>query len=373
MEPNEIDWERLDRYVAREGTPEDLAALDRWVRCSPKRLTIAEVMRTAQRLPDQSPAMWHAQESWLAVTERLGLPRDPAREPHDRAHEPTTNAPPLRAKSDAPRRVPTLKGVDRTRSSRRFFMAAALIAAAIVAVLGGHWLTNEFAGRRAGSVAGAREYVAPRGQRMIIHLSDRTEIRLAPDTRLRLSGGDGRSAREVELEGQAYFDVSYDAARPFIVRTKNIIARDLGTRFSVRAYAGDADTEVVVAEGSVALGRALSSQPQDDSVLLERGDVGRLTAEGDLVRTRGVAVDRLLAWTDGELVFRRTPLREAVVELGRWYDVDIQLADSSFADERVTASFKDEPPSVAVGLVATAAGLDMRQTGSRFTLQRSPR
>jgi transmembrane sensor len=329
MEPNGIDWQRLDRYVAGEGTPQERAALEAWVRSSSKLQAIVDVMRTSQRVPGQPATQWHARESWEAIAQRAGL-----------------------QKPQPPRSVLTFATINRPSRWRYWITAAAVSAATVIGVFGmQRWMaTTSQPG--AGTAMSGREYVAPRGQRITVHLPDRTEITLAPETRVRLAAGYGKDVREVELDGHAYFVVTHDAKRPFSVRTNRIVVRDLGTRFSVRAYTEEMAPEVV-------------------AVLLEQGDVGRLTADGDLMRTRGMAIDRMLAWTNGELVLRRTPLRHAIVELSRWYDVDIQLADGSVANEKVTASFRDEPARVAIDLVAAAAGLSVRQTGSRYTLQRS--
>ncbi len=101
----------------------------------------------------------------------------------------------------------------------------------------------------------------------------------------------------MDLQGQAYFVVTHDAAHPFVVRTDRLIVRDLGTRFVVRAYPGDSAQNVVVAEGLVSLGGSPASSgghARRDSLVLEAGDVGRLTAAGDLARIRGVSVEQYL-------------------------------------------------------------------------------
>ena len=67
------DWERLDRYVAGEGTPEQLEALRRWVEADPELQAIAEALRTAQRLPGSIPPRWELRTAWQSIAHRLGL------------------------------------------------------------------------------------------------------------------------------------------------------------------------------------------------------------------------------------------------------------------------------------------------------------
>ncbi|HEU4589175.1 MAG TPA: FecR domain-containing protein [Gemmatimonadales bacterium] len=369
MNPRDIDWERLDRYVAGEGTPDELEALRRWVDSDPRLQALAEVMRTAQRLPDASQT-WNAAASWHSVAERLGLPKEPAAAPRPAA------APAARARGrghgDA-RRVLRLAPAAAARRWRWTHGLGAL-AAALALVVGIDRAADELARRREAAARAAevgREYVATRGQRVVFHLPDQTQVTLAPESRLRVSPAYGRGSREVVLEGQAYFVVTHDSTQPFSVRTDRLVARDLGTRFVVRAYPGNPTPDVIVAEGLVALGRAQEGGgATGDTLLLEPGDLGRVMKSGVLVRRRGVSVDRYLAWTAGELRFRGTRLRDAVVELGRWYGVDIRLADGTAGDERVTAAFKDEPAPTAIGLVASAAGLEVERHGAQFILRR---
>ena len=63
----------------------------------------------------------------------------------------------------------------------------------------------------------------------------------------------GGGTREVELEGEAYFAVVHDAARPFAVRAHGAVATDVGTAFDVRAYPEDAGARIAVTEGAVAV------------------------------------------------------------------------------------------------------------------------
>ncbi len=216
-----------------------------------------------------------------------------------------------------------------------------------------------------------REHVTLRGQRLVVYLPDRTQVILAPESRIRLASDYGQDARIVDLQGQAHFVVTHDPKRPFTVRGDWFVAQDLGTRFVVRAYPGDSIRTVVVAEGLVKLARPrTSARDAGDGVLLQAGDLGRVTSNGGVQRTRGVRVSQYLAWTNGELRFYRLPIRDAVIELGRWYGVDIDLADALLGDEEVTASFKDETAPAAIDAIAQAAGFAVEQRGASFVLYR---
>lgn len=221
------------------------------------------------------------------------------------------------------------------------------------------------AGRSADAAHG-REYVAPRGQRASFRLPDGTQVVLGPASRLHSSVAADHGPRNVSLEGEGYFVVKHDDHRPFEVRTASGVARDLGTQFVVSAYSEQDAFTVAVAEGAVSI--AASSDARD-SLVLKAGDVGRVTLAGRLVADRAVPVRRYFAWTEGRLEFDGTPLVDVVTQLGRWYDLDIQLAAPELRQRRIAASFKDESATEALQIVASIAGLQVAQQGSTVVLR----
>src|SRR3989442_1447442 len=91
MDRNNIDWERLDRYVTGRGTAEELAALEAWVSSDPELRAIAAAMRTAGRPPDTEQRSWDVRGAWQRLRRRMG--RAPLRmlSPADRAYSPLTS------------------------------------------------------------------------------------------------------------------------------------------------------------------------------------------------------------------------------------------------------------------------------------------
>jgi transmembrane sensor len=150
------------------------------------------------------------------------------------------------------------------------------------------------------------------------------------------------------------------------VTTRHLVARDLGTRFDVRAYPDERASEVVVAEGKVAVG-ADSAQPP---ALLGAGQLATVGAGASLRVRSGVDVSRLLAWTEGRLLFRDTPLRDVRRQLERWYDVDLRLASADLGDLRVTGAFDDEPVTQVLAAVARSLGLVVRESSEGYLLGR---
>ena len=250
--------------------------------------------------------------------------------------------------------------------SRRWAMAAA-----IVAIIVGALTTTPFATRARFTRANPETVIASeRGQSRTINLADGSTVVLDAGSRIRVPRSFGRRARDISLEGTAYFVVKHDAAMPFRVHVRDGVIEDVGTRFVVEAYDELRHATVSVAEGSVAL---QSADVRSAPVPLVAGDVGELAEAGAVRVAQHVDVDSRVAWMRGELVFDDTPLADALPRLSRWYDRDVRLADSSLATRRLTARFRaDQPPDVVFGGVALALGARASQQGRVVTLTVAP-
>jgi transmembrane sensor len=238
-------------------------------------------------------------------------------------------------------------------------------AAAVVCVVAGLAAAGVYRGTRGPTVPvdtrTDETFVTANRERAELRLSDGTRIRLAPGSRLRVASAFGDTRRDVYLEGEGYFEVEHDARRPFSVFAGNATARDLGTEFAVRRYSDDAAVQVVVRKGAVEMSQVGR---------LGAGDVGRLGDNGTTSLTHGVRVDSLLGWLDGRLLFRDTPLSSVLLELRRWHDVDVQLADPALGTLPFTGVLTDASFRSSINLVAATLGLHVRRSGDRVTLQR---
>lgn len=348
-----IDWELLLSYLAGTCTDAERAAFEQWLAESPEHREVLESVRRvgARAGREVPPARAAALTASLRREMAVG---EPARA--------------VLREASRRNRVPAFTPLVHARRSR--WMTVARIAAVALVVVGAGVMTRTLMPSASqhgmAAAANATEIHTPRGQRLTFRLSDSTLVTLAPMSRLRLASDYGVRSRQVFLEGEAAFTVVHDTRRPFAVHTARAVASDLGTRFVVRAYTEDAATDVVVAEGRVAVGRTPGAA---DMLVLTRGELARLAPDGQWTHVRGVALDRYFGWTDGWLLFRDMQLREAVVRLSRWYDIDIQLASPDIGVRPLDASFKHESATEALTVVARALNLDIIQAGRTYTLR----
>lgn len=193
----------------------------------------------------------------------------------------------------------------------------------------------------------AIEIYSPLGARTRFQLPDGSNGWLNSGARLSYIS-DFEKERQVELSGEAYFDVVHHAQKPFVVTTPQLKIEVLGTKFNVAAPEGESFTEVVLAEGKV----RLTGRAADFSQLLDPDEkfvFDQQKKRGEITRVNAA---QLTAWKDGILIFRNEPLEEVFKRLGRWYNVRFELDNEQLRSYRFRATFENETVEEVVRLIA---------------------
>jgi ferric-dicitrate binding protein FerR (iron transport regulator) len=217
---------------------------------------------------------------------------------------------------------------DRLRGT--WVRSALKVAAVLVIAAGTTWTVHR---RGSGPGLGAAEFVTGSAESVTVRLGDGTIVRLAPESRLRLTGSD---SREVWLDGHAYFAVTKQHGRSFRVRTHAGNVMVLGTRFDLQARAGD--VRLLVVEGRVEL------SAEGKTVALAPSELGSIS-DGGPPREETVDMARVqeeLRWMGDFIVFEATPLGQAARELSAHYGIPVEVLDSTLATETVHGWFANE-------------------------------
>lgn len=155
----------------------------------------------------------------------------------------------------------------------------------------------------------------PKGMIFDLRLEDGTHVWLNADSRLRFPSVFGADERRVVLEGEAYFDVSENVARPFIVETGGQRLTVLGTRFNLSAYPDAGRQVTTLDQGSVSL-----SVPGGGETILKPGQQAVLSSATGRFEVGPTDAAEVSSWRDGMFVFDGDTLDEVFVKLSRWYD-----------------------------------------------------
>lgn len=163
----------------------------------------------------------------------------------------------------------------------------------------------------------SNELVIPRGGENTVVLADGTTVHLNAGSKLTYPVRFAGKRRTVVLEGEAYFEVTKDENRPFVVQTHLGEVAVLGTEFNVNAYA-DADVcYTTLVRGKV----SFSASDSGESVTLLPGEQAVATAGN--VEKRAVDLDEYVGWVDGIYTFNNRTLGEIMQTFERWYDIQV--------------------------------------------------
>lgn len=319
----------LAKYLANEASPAERAEVEAWAGSDPGHSAELALLRAAW---SARPAArdWNVDAAWSRVDARLG----------------GTTVTPLPSRS------------------RWAYSPLMKIAAGVVLVAG---LAYAWQSLTPSPAAEAYVVATVAAEQRTVDLADGSRVVLAPASELRVAEGYGGRTRTVELTGEAVFTVVHDDARPFEVRARGTVTRDVGTVFLVRAR-GDSVVTVAVLEGAASL------RPSDADVAsattLNANDVGTLRDGAAIVDvTRSAAVDALAAWTAGRLEFVDTPLRTVAAELERWYGVHVQFDNAQAADRLVSAPLPTNDIAEVITVLEQLLGVRIARTGDTLVVR----
>jgi ferric-dicitrate binding protein FerR (iron transport regulator) len=141
------------------------------------------------------------------------------------------------------------------------------------------------------------------------------------------------STRNLELLGEAFFEVAHDAKRPFSVFTGNVKTKALGTSFNVNAR--QPTIKISLATGKV----KVDAEDMAETIILEPGFALSINLEQDLLEKQPFDIRKELSWKDGVLYFKNTAFKDIVPTLELWYDVAFEIPASMKISAPYTGQF----------------------------------
>src|SRR5258708_963572 len=213
--------------------------------------------------------------------------------------------------------------------------------------------------------SGAGEVVARPGVRTKLVLPDGTQVWLNSNSKLKYAKDFNTRSREVELEGEAYFDVAKDMEHPFIVHASAIDVKVLGTAFTIKSYLQDETIEATLLRGAIEISRP--DNPNTPRVILKPNEklvfnkhlaslpvrsTDRIDAH-PVPATPDISVNAIpgnipdsdkveTAWLYNKLVFNGDSFKELAQKMERWYNVKISFEDKTLYKYRFGGVFANE-------------------------------
>lgn len=158
----------------------------------------------------------------------------------------------------------------------------------------------------------------PKGGKFQVRLPDGSKVWLNAASSLRFPTTFSGSKRQVELKGEAYFEVAHDESKLFEVNTRNQIVQVLGTHFNINAYADEPTVNTTLIEGSV----RVSDVRTNTSQLLKPGEQSQLAERIEIVNVKNTS--EAVAWKEGYFQFNEADIETVMRQIERWYDVTVK-------------------------------------------------
>ena len=186
------------------------------------------------------------------------------------------------------------------------------------------------------STVGENMVEVPKGQRASLMLSDGTKIWLNSQSKLIYPTQFSDKERNVQLEGEAFFEVSHKEHLPFVVHSPLLAIKVLGTKFNVKAYF-DEKSVVTLAEGKV----EVETNDRKNRLTLKPNEQVSYSGSSGLALEKNINTNTVKLWMKGEGAFSQCRLDYIVRDLERKFNVKIVITDHSLSSEVFTCRFKD--------------------------------
>lgn len=221
--------------------------------------------------------------------------------------------------------------------------------AAAAAIAGLLFYSGWFGRKEASTIASYKESSSP-GERRSFQLSDGSVVMLNSGSTLEVAENFNREVRELTLNGEAYFEVAHNTAKPFIVHTANMEVKVLGTVFNVRAFEEEENSETALLEGSVEVtllkenNRKVLLSPNEKIIVSATGPAGNVVDPKKHVvekisGSKSMESVAEISWTKNRLVFNDENFISIAHKLERWFNVKIEFETEALKTYRFTATF----------------------------------
>lgn len=200
---------------------------------------------------------------------------------------------------------------------------------------------------------------------MIAELPDGSQVTLNTGSYLKYQEKPRSNQRMVQLTGEAYFEVSPDQARPFIINTDGIEIKVLGTSFNVNAYKNNNKIEVVVNSGKVAVTK---EGKMTERLILKSGNKGTFYKSDQSLKLYLNEDPNFLSWKTRQFVFEDRSLEEIINTINKIYHSNILISGDSLKEKRVTTSFNNQSLDAILNVLSATLDLQIKENNGQILL-----
>ena len=227
------------------------------------------------------------------------------------------------------------------------------------------------------------------GSKTNVVLPDGTQVWLNAGSKLTYDKNYGNNLREVNLTGEAFFDVVHNAKKPFIIHAAAINIKVLGTKFNIKSYPADKTTEATLIRGSIEV--SFKNRPAQKIILKPSEKIIVSNEDNSVVKSTGstiekkniqeplVAVKNLTyyqhstdvvetSWVENKLIFQDESFEDLALQLERWYGVTISFKNPEMKQLYFTGNFKNESITQALNALKISNNFNYTIEANNITI-----
>jgi transmembrane sensor len=375
-------WLLMARKLSGEATTEELQELEQQLRQHPDAGYPKEVFHDLWQSPVQHDRQYSENQYKELVQQIKNLGIDEGRFTHDEHF----------IDGEQQEQIPV-------RSSKRKWIVALVSASAMFLIAGGIYFLQSGKNSTEGiAEAESKNQISTKnGSKTSLVLPDGTKVWLNAGSELVYDKNYGNKLREVSLVGEAYFDVVKNPERPFLIHTRKMDIKVLGTAFNVKCYPGEKTTETSLVRGSIEVTlkdrqEKIMMKPNEKLVInnddyIPGKENGKLVKEGS--KAAGGSVEKPIislshltfypvdstvietAWVQNRLVFSGENFEDVALKMERWYNVQIKFSDEGLKNEPLTGNFEKETVGEAFRALQLACQFSFTMKNDEITVSKN--
>ncbi len=199
----------------------------------------------------------------------------------------------------------------------------------------------------------------PRGRKFRMNFDDGSFIHMNSVSSITYPNKFDEDHREIEVKGEAYFNIKRDESRPFKIKVKDYYVEVIGTSFNIQAYEDEDDFSVTVESGTV---KVILDREGNNTAILEKDQKLIFNPETNVTEIIDVESALELSWRKGILHFNSTPLAKVEKIIERWYGINLVIRNTDLYNKSFTGTHHNENIRSVIEALTYA-------TGSTYTIK----
>jgi len=210
-------------------------------------------------------------------------------------------------------------------------------------------------------------FISPKGSVSQMILPDNTLVYLNAGSEIKYTVNSTNKQREVFLNGEAWFEVTKNKKKPFVVHTPFYDVKVFGTQFNVKAYQFDEEFTTTLEEGNIEV--VSGKLKVKENTFLKPGEQLVYNTSENTLKIKNVNTRLFTSWKDNKIIFINMNLKELIVLLERKFGVDIEVADNMVLDYHYDGTIKEETILEVLDLLKETLPIQYKIEGQKIIIQ----